>query len=146
MTKAALALGAFLLVAVSSYFMCFNYVDATEVGIARDALTGELTLQGPGWHFTPPLVRVARVSTQPVRVGISTTSRAYDQKLVEFVPEHYKEFVETEGFRYYWWANRLSFNFGYPDEYRGMRDILRGYAYSSKKYPFIKVLESYKQE
>ncbi len=72
-----------------------------------------------------------------------SAGRGYSAKLVQFQPDAWREFVAIEGFRYYWWANRFSLNFGYSEEYRGMRDILRGYAYSPKSYTFIKVLEEY---
>lgn len=42
--------------------------------------------------------------------------------------------------------NRFSFNGSYPEEYRGWRDVMRGYAYSTKRYPFIKILEEYKEK
>ncbi len=61
-----------------------------------------------------------------------------------FNPDEYKAFVAVQGFHYYWWANRFSFNSGYDEEYRGMKDLMRGYAYSSKPYPFIVVIRDYK--
>jgi hypothetical protein len=54
--------------------------------------------------------------------------------------------VKTEGFYYYWWANRLSFNLGYDQEYRGVRDLMRGYAYSPHHYPFLVVKDEYQSE
>jgi hypothetical protein len=66
--------------------------------------------------------------------------------LLSFDKYHWKEFVAAEGWRYWWWANRFSINFGYDEEYRGMRDILRGYAYSPKQYPFLVILEEYQSK
>jgi hypothetical protein len=77
---------------------------------------------------------------------VPSAGRGWSAKLVQFEPKAYQEFVATEGFRYYWWANRFSVNFGYRDEYRGIKDIFRGYAYSDKKYPFLTVLEEYKMQ
>jgi hypothetical protein len=83
------------------------------------------------------------VDTRPVRVCITSTSRSFDCRLVQFQPSEYREFVATQGFYYYWWSNRISFNAGYDEEYRGMKDVLRGYAYSAKPYSFVKTLRTY---
>ena len=135
--------GACLAACFLLYLACMNYLEPTEVGISWNNMTGEIELQQPGWHLTAPWVQVARVDTRPMRVCLTSASRAFNCKLVQFVPREYRLFVETEGFHYYWWYNRISFNLGYGDEYRGMKDILRGYAYSSKQYPFVVVLRDY---
>ncbi len=134
-----------VLAAIGFFYLGFlNYTEPTEVGIARNLFTGEVWVQeGGGWHITPLWVQVARIDIRPMRVAITSAGRGYSAKLIQFDPKYWREFVQTEGFRYYWWANRFSFNSGYDEEYRGVRDILRGYAYSIKKYPFIKVLEEY---
>ncbi|MCR4314080.1 MAG: hypothetical protein NUV84_02440 [Candidatus Uhrbacteria bacterium] len=93
-----------------------------------------------------PWVQAAHIELRPQRVCITTTGRGYSCKLVRFNAEHFQEFVRVEGFRYYWWANRLSYNHGYDEEYRGFRDILRGHAYGAKSYPFITILETYEEE
>ena len=136
MKIASVAVGLPLLV----YLLFFNYADAYEVGIARDRVSGALWLQGPGMHWTAPWVSVARIDTRPQRVCVSTSGRGFSCKLVRFEPKAYESFVAVEGFQYYWWANRISFNGGYSDEYRGMRDLLRGYAYGETAYPFVVVL------
>ena len=86
---------------------------------------------------------MARVDTQPTRVCVASASRAYNCKLVQFNASEFRLFVKTEGFHYYWWYNRLSINFGYDEEYRGLRDILRGYAFAAKQYPFVTTIRSY---
>ena len=124
-----------------------NHLEAYQVAITRNLFTGEVTLQDQGgFYFTAPWTQVARVDTRPLRVCVTSTARAFNCKLVQFVPSAHKEFIAVQGFRYYWWANRISFNFGYDDEYRGMKDILRGYAYGAKKYPFVEVLQEYSTE
>lgn len=139
--------GPILLVPLLFYVFCTNYLDFHQVGIARNVVNGEMWLQDKGgWYVTPPWVFVSRIDTRPIRVVVSSSGRGYSAKLVQFQSEFYRDFVAVEGFRYYWWANRLSFNWGYDEEHRGMRDILRGYAYCSKRYPFIKVLEEYAGE
>ncbi len=126
------------------YLAFVNYTEAYEVGITRNIVTGEVTLQDRGgFHFTTLWVQVSRTDIRPVRVCITSATRAFNCKLVQFEHSAYKEFVAVQGFQYYWLANRISFNFGYAEEYRGMKDLLRGYAYGVKKYPFVTVLRDY---
>lgn len=125
------------------YLLFVNYTEPIEAGIAWNRLYGTLTLQDNGWHISAPWVSVSVIDTTPQRVCVPTSGRDVGCKLVEFKREAYKEFVATQGFRYWWWSNRISFNFGYDDEYRGMKDIIRGYAFSGKHYPFIEVLKTY---
>ncbi len=126
------------------YLGCVHYLDSYQVAITRNVFTGELTLNAHGGiYITPPWVKVARIDTRPVRVCITSSTRSFNCKLVQFVPQAFREFVQTQGFHYYWWANRLSFNGGYDEEYRGMRDILRGYAFGTHEYSFIRVLNEY---
>lgn len=125
------------------YFPFVNHLEPVEAGIAWNFVSGELRLQEKGWNFSLPWVLVANVDMRPARVCITTAGRGFNCKLVRFEPHEYKKFVETEGFHYYWWYNRFSFNWGYGDEYRGMKDILRGYAYSAKQYPFVVTLRDY---
>lgn len=136
------ALGAIIF---ACYLAFFHYTEPTQVGIMRNLVTGELKLDTPGWNVTSPWVSVAKLDTRPTRVCVTTAGRGFNCKLIRFEPGAFKEFVATEGFYYYWWANRLSFNFGYDDEYRGARDLLRGYAYSVKRYPFVTVLRDYQE-
>jgi hypothetical protein len=57
--------------------------------------------------------------------------------LVSFNIQGWKEFVDREGFEYWWWYNRFSFNSGSNREYRGMDWILRGYTFDNTNYSFI---------
>ena len=123
------------------YLMFVHYTDINQAAIVRNSLTGEVVLDTvPGLDLSAPWRRVARIDLRPQRVCISSASRAYNCKLVQFKPRAYREFVKVQGFGYYWWANRISFNSGYNEEYRGMRDLLRGYAYGTEEYPFISVI------
>lgn len=143
-------IGIGLLIAIPiMYILGFNYLEPTQVGLARNWITGEVYLQEqPGWHFTQPWVWITRIPTTPLKVSISTASRGYSSKLVQFNTKEYMSFVHTEGWAYYWWYNRLSFNFGYSsfEEFRGFRDVMRAYAYSANKYPFITILKEYETE
>jgi hypothetical protein len=131
-----------------SYLAFVNYLEPYQVGVARNLVSGEVSLQNPlkdrgGFYLTAPWVQVARIDTRPMRVCITSSARAFNCKLVQFEPSAYKEFVAVQGFRYYWWANRISLNFGYTEEYRGVKDLLRGYAFGVKQYPFVTVLRDY---
>ena len=137
-TTIALLFGAF-------YFPFVHYTEPTEIGISRNWISGELHLDTPGWNITAPWVTVAKVDVPPLRICVTTAGRGFSCKLVQFKPEAFKAFVAVEGFYYYWWANRISFNFGYDDEYRGMKDLLRGYAYGVKQYPFVTTLRNYNE-
>jgi len=138
----------FLIVAALAflYFPFVNYTEPTDLGIVRNIFTGDMWAQEDGgWHLTPFWVRVSTIDTRPMRVAVTSTGHGYNAKLVQFNKSAWREFVAVEGFRYYWWANRLSFNSGYDEEYRGLKDIMRGYAYSVKKYPFVDILTEYQQ-
>ena len=140
------AVGALLSVPLLVWLACVNYTAINEVGITRNVFTGELQLQdAAGFPLTPPWVAAARIDTRPLRVCVTSAGRGFNCKLVRFEATQYREFVAVEGFSYYWWANRLSFNGGYDDEYRGMKDLLRGHAYGVERYPFITVLREYEQ-
>ena len=128
------------------YLSFANYNEPTEIGVARNIISGEMWLQeGGGLFFDRPWVWVSRIDTRPTRVSVSSAGRGYSAKLVEFDQRAWREFVALEGWRYWWWANRISFNFGYDEEHRGIKDILRGYAYSPKPHSFLVVLEEYQQ-
>ncbi|MBI5153516.1 MAG: hypothetical protein HZA36_03610 [Parcubacteria group bacterium] len=122
-----------------------SYLEQTEVGIARNLVTGEMWIYEAGLRFVPPWVGVSHIDTRPVRVVVSTTAHTYSAKLVQFEPKAWRVFVDREGWRLYWLDNRFSFNWGFKEECRGMVNILRGYAYSTQKYSFIKVLEEYQE-
>lgn len=123
------------------YLAFFNHVEYHTVGLAYDRISGKSWIQTPGYYFTNPFTMVNNIDIRPTRVCLTSTGRAYNCKLVSFVPKYYSEFLEIEGFRYYWLSNRLSFNFGYNQEYRGMIDLLRGYSFSTEvnTYRFIRV-------
>lgn len=140
------AINAATVLAAIFYLSCYHYTPIGHVGLMRNAVNGKVELDHPGVNFSPPWVLVAKLPTTSMRVCISTASRAYNCKLAQFEPQAYQEFIGTEGFRYYWWDNRLSFNMGYEDEYRGAKDLIRGYAFSPKQYGFVTVLNDYVPE
>lgn len=148
MSKKIKCVVASLLTFLAAFYILFvNYLEPTEVGVARNWINGHLYLQTPGLHITPPWIWVNRIDTAPIKVSVSTSSRGYNAKLVQFNTNYWKEFTLTEGWAYYWWYNRFSFNSGYSkdEEFRGFRDVMRGYAYSYKQYPFVTVLKEYEE-
>ncbi len=138
LVKSAVCLGAVVLLL---YLTCFHYTEPAHVGVARNWITGKMWTDTPGWNLTWPWVKVAKIDLRPARVCVTTAGKGRNCKLVQFETKAWKEFVETEGFYYWWWANRISFNLGYDEEYRGMKDLLRGYAYTVKKYNFMTVTQ-----
>lgn len=130
-------------------FGFFNYIQPNQIGIARNRLTGDLWLiDRPGIYFTGPWIGVARINTNPIRVSVQSFGRGYSAKLIQFDKIYWKEFITNEGWRYYWWDNRFSFNSGHRETYRGVSDTFLGYAYSThlERYPFIKILEEYESQ
>lgn len=129
---------------LSFYLGCVHYLEPNQVAITRNRFTGRIDLdRRAGFHLTPPWVAAARIDTRPMRVCLTSSARSFNCKLVQFVPSAYREFVAVQGFHYYWFANRLSFNSGYDDEYRGLRDLLRGFAFGSQPTPFVRVITEY---
>ena len=121
------------------WLMLFHWTGVHEVGICRNIFTGELSIDSvSGFEITAPWVQVSMIDTRPQRLCVECDCRSLSCKLVEFKSEHWRDFVDNEGFGYYWWANRFSFNSGADEEYRGMRWILRGYAFSGQEHTFIK--------
>lgn len=121
------------------YFFCFHYVNVHEVGIRRNIISGKLSIDDkPGMYVSVPWVQVAKIDTRPQRLCVECGCKNITCKLVSFNPEGWRDFVKKEGFRYYWWSNRFSFNPSHKNEYRGIKDILRGYAFDGGHYPFLK--------
>lgn len=114
-----------------------NYTNFQEVAIRRNIITGNTQIDSiPGFNVTAPWVQVARLDTRPHRVCIECKCRNINCELVSFDPKGWKELIEKEGFRYYWWSNRFSFNSGHKNEYRGLIDVLKGYSFDGD-YTFI---------
>jgi len=125
------------------YLTCVHYTDYHEIGIVRNDFTGETSIDSvSGFGITAPWVQVAKIDIRPVRICVTSSTRNFNCKLASFDKRYWDEFVSLEGFRYYWWANRFSFNSGYKEEYRGMKDIIRGYAFDEHPKKFIKIIET----
>jgi hypothetical protein len=120
------------------YIACINHVEPTEIGIRYNIFTAKIDIQPKkGWNITPPWILISNIDLRPIKVSVSSAGKGVSSKLIQFNPAGWEEFVKLEGFYYYWWYNRMSINCGYNEEHKGMKDILRGYAYSRNTYSFI---------
>lgn len=126
------------------YLLFVHYTDINQVAVVWNTASGRRSLDSvAGFNLTGPLVRVSRIDIRPQRVCVYSSGRVYNCKLVRFDPRAWEAFVALEGARYYWLGNRISFNWGYDEEYRGIEDLLRGYAFSPTKYPFLVIEREY---
>lgn len=111
-----------------------HWTNVHQVAIKRNIFTGEMSIDTiPGINISAPWVQVSRIDVRPVRVCVDCSCRNINCRLVTFKHEYWKDFVDKEGFRYYWWANRFSINIGNREEYRGMKNILRGYSFDDEQ-------------
>lgn len=134
--KSYVAAGLFL-----CYLMFYHHTDTHQVGIRYNIITGEVSIdKTTGHHFTAPWVLVTRVDTRPRRVCIVSASRTINCRLVQFDPSKFRELIQFEGFRYYWWDNRISFNWG-QKTYRGFDNLFLGHAYGNNRCSCVKILE-----
>lgn len=129
-----------------SWLLLFNHIEPGEIGIGYNAINAQLFILTTGYHITNPWSLISIISIKPMRVSVQSGGKGYSAKLVQFNSKGWKDFVIREGFRYYWWSNRLSYNISHIEEHRGMEDILRGYAYSGKEYSFLTVISDLKEE
>jgi len=117
-----------------------SYTDSHHYAIERNIVSGQIVFRGPnGMRITPPWVQVVRIDIRPIRACVDCSCNNIDCRLISFNISGYLEFIEKEGFGYYWWRNRLSFNYGNKLEYRGLPNVLRGYAFDDKNYKFLNV-------
>lgn len=120
------------------YIPFVHYTDNTKVALIKNIFTNEIVIDSiPGITFSAPWYKVVRIPIHPCKVCVESTAKTINCKLVKFQPAYWEELVRREGFEYYWWRNRFSFNLGYRNEYRGCLDILRGYAFSQDNVNFI---------
>lgn len=121
------------------YLLCIDFRDSYHVVLCRNELKGEVYLDTlKGIKITPPWVRTSKIDTRPVKLCIDCNCANINCKLIQFDYNYYQDFTKREKFCYFWWKNRLSFNISQENEYRGMKFILRSYAFDEVKYKFIK--------
>lgn len=110
------------------YLMCMNHVHINEIGVAYNSYDGKVTVQGnPGWYVTSPLVQVVNLNTLPHQVTIPSGAVVINTKIVRFKPEGVEEFIRLQGFSY-----SLA---------QSLDNILMGYAFSGKPYPFLEIMQ-----
>lgn len=134
-----------LILFVLARVLLISSVENYELGYKFNRLNGQITkLERTGWFVNLPfVVSVKTVDLRPMQVCLNANRRVLNCKLVQFNASFFEDFLRVEGWWYYWWANRISYNLGHKEEYRGMRDILRGYSFSRQHYPFITVLAEF---
>ena len=125
------------------YLAFFNYVGPDEIGISKNIFSEEVNVQNnQGWYATAPWVRVSKIPTKPFPVSVDSAGRGRGMvKWVQFNPNHWKDFIFEEGFRWWWLDNRLSINLGHDRESRGVENVLRGYAFDKRTHPFLFVID-----
>lgn len=122
------------------YLFCYSYTPNYKVSIERNILNEIVQIDTLSGHkISPPWVQVSRIDIRPHRVCIECGCRNINCRLVSFNPNGWKSLVEREGFHYYWLTNLISFNSAHEHEYRGMINILRGYAFDKNPPNFVKV-------
>jgi hypothetical protein len=128
--------------AILALLLTVNHVEPGEAGLAWNPFRGTVVVQTPGYYVTPPWERVASIDIRPQRLCLTSSAHAAPNcRLAQFRIERVNDFIAVEGWRYYWLANRLSFNSGHAETYRGWRDVMRGYAFAHKPVSFIDVQE-----
>ena len=115
------------------YLLCLNHTEINEIGVAYNALDGKITVQEqPGWYQTSPFVKVAYISTLPIKVRIPSEAKVLVTKVVSFNPKGIDEFIRLQGFSY--------------QMNSGMDNILLGYAFAGSPFPFLNILQESTQE
>ena len=123
------------------YLSCYHYTDNYEFGITYNWTSGVIIGDShTGHHFTPPWVLETSIDIRPHKVCIASASKNMNCRLVQFDPSKYKDLIAKEGFRYYWWYNRFSFNWS-QDTYRGVDNLLLGHAYGVNRCDCVVVLQ-----
>ncbi len=120
--------GSLLLSFFIFWIACLNHVEINEIGVAYNSIGGKVWIQDrPGWYLTTPFVRVAYISTLPMKVSVPSEARVINTKIVRFKPEGVDEFIRMQGVSYFQGST--------------IENILMGYAFSGKEYPFIEVMQ-----
>lgn len=122
--------------------LTFSWNSVHHISFERNLISGTLQIDTtPGPKITYPWVQVSKIDTRPVRVCVQCQCHNMTCNLVSFDRNGWMDFIDREGFGYYWWRNRFSYNSGHDIEYRGVNDILMGYSMDGNKYTFLKVHE-----
>lgn len=129
-----LSLGGIIVICLILLFPLFwmlflNHVDINEIGVAYNSWNGEVTVQDePGWYITNPLTLVASISTLPRKVDIPSNAVVVNAKVVRFKKEGVQEYIRLQGFQ--WFLSD-----------KALDNILMGYAFSGKDFPFLEIIQ-----
>jgi hypothetical protein len=130
---------------VSSFILVFwvFFFHYTPQGIAtldRNIFTGKVVLNKKlGMNFSMPWIQSTKIDLRPTKYCIECSCSNMVCVLVSFDEAGLVEFIQNEGWSYYWLRNRLSFNMGYKNEWRGWKSVIRGYSFDNEKdWKFIK--------
>lgn len=129
-----------LILSILFYIFCLNRVAYQTVGVALNNNNGELSLQEkPGWYITSPLVSVKYVPLNPILVSSDPShyARTVNQKLVQIKSDKVMDFVQCQGY------NNIPMLVDLDNDGRGgsFKQMLVGYAYSSKNFEWLEILE-----
>lgn len=121
------------------FYMFFVTIqDVNHYSIKRNYFTGDVQLDTvPGIKISSPWTQVIRIDNRPFKICVTSSSKVLNCGVYSFNPKGFEGFIKREGVEYYWWRNRLSFNLGHKEEYRGFVDILKGYTLDKDRYEFI---------
>lgn len=123
------------------YLMFYHHSKSYEFVITRNLITGEIKPDShTGHHLTWPWVQAVKIDTRPRKVCIPSASRNMNCRLVQFDTSQWRALIKYEGFSYYWWYNRISFNWS-QKTYRGVDNLLLGHAYGRTRGSFVKILQ-----
>lgn len=131
-----------LMVILGYYLLFFYYSAQHHLVITKNLITGTVSRDSAnGFHFfSPPWVLVSKIDTRPHTVCIASASRNLNCKSVRILPDKWEALVLREGFHYYWWYNRISFNWD-QKTYRGVSNLLLGHAYGTARCDCVEILE-----
>lgn len=119
--------GAVIFISFMFWILCLNCVKFGTIGIAYNYYTGKVSTQKRlGWHFTSPSVKVSYISLLPMKLIIPSMAKVISYKMVKFNPDGIDEFIKLQG---------VDFT-AYDIE-----NILLGYAFSSRRYTFLDIIE-----
>lgn len=121
------------------YMSLFSRNDINHISIERNYISGEVKInEDPGIRITAPWIQVVKIDIRPFKICVTSSSKVLNCGVYSFNKDGIHDFIKREGISYYWFRNRLSFNYGHREEYRGFVDIIKGYAFDlGKKYAFI---------
>ncbi|MDD5251471.1 MAG: hypothetical protein PHT12_02450 [Patescibacteria group bacterium] len=123
-----------LLLGLCSFWVGWlNHTNINQIGVAYNSFGGNVWIQDrPGWYITPPTVKVAYISTLPIKVTVPSNAVVIITKVVRFRPEGVDAFIRQQGFSYFSSSE--------------LENILMGYAFSGGTYPFLEIVQDTGQE